>query len=128
MKSFQEIKQSNAEVKFHLHNRLGKGLSVIARVAFAPGEFIGLLEGSEVPSPSRISVNSDGINISPNNGLQYLNHSCDPNANFRGRELRARKHISLGIEITIDYRLTEPTITHPFTCLCGSPNCARSIK
>nr|WP_242470281.1 SET domain-containing protein [Allochromatium vinosum] len=35
--------------------------------------------------------------------LRWLNHSDDPNAEFDGFELYARRTIAVGSEITIDY-------------------------
>lgn len=54
----------------------------------------------------------------------YINHSCDPNAFMRiipGEKVAifARRDISPGEELTIDYR--DPD--HPEVCKCGAANC-----
>lgn len=61
-------------------------------------------------------------------GWRYLNHSCEPNAFIRGVELVAREDIPAGVEITFDYNTTEWDMSHPFTCLCGSPSCVGTVR
>lgn len=58
------------------------------------------------------------------NATAYINHSCDPNAFMRivpGQKVAifARRDISPGEELTIDYR--DPY--HPEVCKCGAANC-----
>jgi len=55
----------------------------------------------------------------------FINHSCDSNVwmddAFR---LAARRPISQGEELTIDYALLEPDVGDwDFGCRCGSPRC-----
>jgi SET domain-containing protein len=91
---------------------------------------ISQLDGIVVPEPTRISVYvaCEKQHIDPTNGLQYLNHACNPNTEFRGRTLVALREIRTGEELTIDYRHTEMTISHPFRCNCGAENCAGVIQ
>ncbi|NCA69662.1 MAG: SET domain-containing protein-lysine N-methyltransferase [Sphingobacteriia bacterium] len=85
------------------------GQGCFARVAFAPGDWIGTYEGREVSedgthvlwiydSDGRILVGRDGCNL-----LRWLNHSDDPNAEFDGFDLYARRAIAIDDEITFDY-------------------------
>jgi hypothetical protein len=58
----------------------------------------------------------------------YFNHSCDPNAGFKGQIfLVAMRDISTGEEITFDYAMVlhelKDALPYAFDCLCGSPNC-----
>ena len=124
----RKINQGSCISNWQIHYVSGKGACLVSTKTFASGELIGLLDGHKVPKPTKLSVYSEGAHIDPTNGLQNLNHSCDPNAHFRGGELRARKPILPGSEVTIDYRHTEPSITHSFTCVCGSANCAGKIQ
>lgn len=55
----------------------------------------------------------------------YVNHSCQPNAGFRGGlMLTARRHIARGEEITWDYSTAIDEADFPgFACRCGAPQC-----
>ena len=85
------------------------GQGCFARIGFEPGDYIGAVEGLEVtedgphvlwvydPERDRL-IGRRGTNV-----LRWLNHSDDPNAEFDGFELYARRVIAVGSEITIDY-------------------------
>lgn len=62
--------------------------------------------------------------------LQYINHSCNPNAFFNTTtmELTALKAIAAGDEFTFFYPSTEWFMAEPFHCLCGEANCIGMIK
>jgi len=47
--------------------------------------------------------NDREIGIEGRNELRFLNHSPDPNAEFVGADLHARRNIQPGVELTIDY-------------------------
>jgi hypothetical protein len=59
---------------------------------------------------------------------RFLNHSCDPNAMFRGRTLVAIREIRAWDEITFHYNSTEYEIAEPFACQCGSLFCVGEIR
>jgi SEC-C motif-containing protein len=62
--------------------------------------------------------------------LQYINHSCDPNAFFDvdSMTLIALKEINIGDEITFFYPSTEWKMVQPFDCFCNSENCLKRIE
>ena len=62
--------------------------------------------------------------------LQYVNHSCDPNAFFDTDNMQfvAVKPISRGDEFTFFYPSSEWHMAQPFKCFCGSPNCLGTIS
>lgn len=62
--------------------------------------------------------------------LQYINHSCDPNAFFDTTEMKlvALKEIKPNEEITFFYPSTEWKMDQAFECLCGSPHCLKIIQ
>jgi uncharacterized protein len=68
--------------------------------------------------------------ISDKNFLNFVNHSCEPNAKFIIRAkipfLRAMKIINSGEEITVDYCLTEKG-GKKVKCLCKSKSCNGSF-
>jgi uncharacterized protein len=85
------------------------GDGCFARVPFAGGECIGTFEGTVTAEDgphvlwvydpeSRTASARRGTNL-----LRWLNHSPDPNAEFSGFRLYARRPIGAGEEITIDY-------------------------
>lgn len=54
----------------------------------------------------------------------YCNHSCDPNAGFRGTlHLVALSAIAAGEQVTIDYATLMTDNFGDMPCKCGSPNC-----
>ncbi len=61
-------------------------------------------------------------------GENFLNHSCEPNAGFKGQiAVVAMRDIRSGEQITIDYAMV---LFHPqrgpayrLDCLCGTPSC-----
>ncbi|RHY29429.1 hypothetical protein DYB32_005143 [Aphanomyces invadans] len=62
-------------------------------------------------------------------GLEYANHSCNPNASFIMSEtepvvqLVAIKPIAKGQDITFDYNTTEWDMDEKFDCQCGDAAC-----
>jgi hypothetical protein len=107
----------------------GKGNCVFAKNDIMVGEMIGYCEGNEIFNYTKHSIYLDGKIIETTGILRNLSHSCDPNAFFKDdkRWLYALRDIQEGTEITIDYERTEPIISHPFVCRCGSTNCRRVI-
>lgn len=62
--------------------------------------------------------------------LQYINHSCEPNAFFdtAAMQLVCLKDIAENEEITFFYPSTEWEMDQPFVCQCGKPNCLQLIQ
>lgn len=104
---------------------------VFATRDFKAGEFIGLFAGDEYDTPSQMSVQfGPNLHVEPETDLplRYLNHSCVPNAFFRGRNLYAMERIHEGDEIVFDYNATEYELDEPFECRCDKPGCVRQVK
>lgn len=59
---------------------------------------------------------------------KYVNHSCEPNAEFLGKVLVTNKDIHNRQAITFDYHTTESEISNPFKCNCKSVDCRGEIK
>ena len=64
-----------------------KRFKVVATKKITKGELIAHLQGIKQNHPTQTSIYCDGIHIDPDNGLQFLNHSCNPNAEFQDRRL-----------------------------------------
>ena len=62
--------------------------------------------------------------------LELINHSCDPNVFFdiSASVLRALKDISEGDQLSFFYPSTEWSMSQPFECWCGSPDCLKTIQ
>ena len=60
----------------------------------------------------------------------FMNHSCDSNVWMRnGWTLVARRDISVGEELTLDYALVEgdESFLPDWECACGSSECRKKI-
>ena len=60
----------------------------------------------------------------------FMNHSCDPNVWMTdAATIVARRSISSGEELTIDYALFEAVedFTAEWECVCGSNNCRKRV-
>ena len=57
-----------------------------------------------------------------------INHSCDPNAWLEGMNMVARRDISAGEEITMDYATFYNERMADFACHCGATECRGIIK
>jgi len=58
---------------------------------------------------------------------QQINHSCDPNAWLDGLNVVARKPISKGQQITMDYATFCCDNMETFQCKCSTPECRGTI-
>lgn len=116
---------------------VNKGL--FAKKRIKKDEVIFLLKGALVRSPyipnhkvgSRwIGVGRNlWINSSRNNPGYFINHSCSPNAGFKGRvTLVAMREIRRGEEITYDYSIAEEDLYWSMECKCRKKNCRKIIK
>jgi len=57
-----------------------------------------------------------------------INHSCDPNAWWSGLNIVARRPISEGEEVTLDYATFHNELMPEFACFCKAPNCRKIIR
>jgi D-alanine-D-alanine ligase len=57
-----------------------------------------------------------------------IDHSCDPNAWLDGLDLAARRDISCGEEIAVDYATFCGPEMAAFECRCASPRCRGTIR
>ncbi|MDX2046116.1 MAG: SET domain-containing methyltransferase [Chitinophagaceae bacterium] len=107
--------------------------SLFARQAWKAGDIIGSFNAGEVLyEPTYLTVQVDKhkhITLQPE-FLQYMNHSCSPNAFFDTTTMRivALQNIEAGEELTFFYPSTEWDMAQPFTCYCGSSNCLGEIR
>jgi hypothetical protein len=114
-------------------NRQTGQYSLHAEQSFEPGEVISPFQAGEICSTPNYLTVQTGINrhitLIPE-FLQYINHSCQPNAFFDTdrMELVALKPIGIKEEISFFYPSTEYDMAQPFLCFCGSQDCLRNIR
>jgi cyanophycin synthetase len=107
----------------------GRGLR--ASRPIAAGEMILRAWGAQVPARGPDTIQVDvGTHVRPEGPLVLCNHSCDPNCGLiirtgvREIEMRARRAIAAGEELSIDYETFEYVIEHQgTTCRCGAATC-----
>ena len=56
------------------------------------------------------------------------NHSCDPNTEFVGLDVLARRDIASGDELTLDFATLLGETSASFQCNCGSVNCRGTVS
>ena len=113
--------------------RNGDGYNrAVAMVALSEGDLLAPFGAREIlAEPTYLTVQTGleaHILLAPEH-LQYINHSCNPNAFFdtERMEIRALRAIAPGDEITFFYPSTEWSMDRAFDCLCGSSECLGRI-
>jgi SET domain-containing protein len=120
---------------------------VFARRAISKGERVAIFGGDIIrideiptlpPGLQRYTMQIEerfvlGTRSGEPEDTDYFNHSCSPNAGFRGQVfLVALRAIRAGEEVTFDYAMVvSPSmgcdITFQMICRCGVSKCRRSI-
>ncbi len=59
---------------------------------------------------------------------RYMDHSCEPTALIRDRQVIAMREIAEGEGVTFHYNTTEYDMASPFSCYCGSARCMGMIR
>jgi hypothetical protein len=113
------------------------GKAVFARSVIDSGELIAVWTGrivstdelDELPEDIRrhtVQV-EEGLYLAshgPDEGPDFINHSCEPNAGLEGQiAIVALRRILPGEEVTIDYAMCDGSPYDEFDCACGSPIC-----
>ena len=95
--------------------------SLISKRSFVEGEQICFVEGEEIKTPNRYSVQVSAlIHVNVKEPVMYINHKCDGNIHLKERAFYALKQIRVGEEITFNYNDTERVLAEEFKCFrCG---------
>jgi hypothetical protein len=118
------------EVRKHLHTQQQ---ALFSLSAYQPGEIISeFYAGGIYTEPTYLTVQTDKnrhITLQPD-FLQYINHSCEPNAFFdtTAMQLVCLCSIQAEEEFTFFYPSAEWKMAQPFNCYCGSAACLGEIK
>jgi hypothetical protein len=104
------------------------------------GKRLFTIDGERTNTPTRYSVQIDrDLHIDIPDGCpteetldrffwRFTNHSCEPTAVIRGRDMTALRCIEPWQQITFNYNTTEYDMAEPFDCGCGSPRCEGTIR
>ena len=100
------------------------------------GQLVTLQEEANLPP----EIQDAGVQIGPDlvlspidsseiGGINYVNHSCEPNAGFQGQiSLVAMRDIACGEEVTFDYAMClGGGAPYRLQCHCGSARCRNLI-
>lgn len=108
------------------------GEIIRAVTPFSKGEAIFYLSGEIVPQPTKytIQLDADRHVLTLDSLWKCMNHGCTPNVRIDAdaREMVAARDIAAGEELNFNYNTTEWSMTSPFPCGCGSPDCAGDIR
>ncbi|GDY28994.1 SET domain-containing protein-lysine N-methyltransferase [Gandjariella thermophila] len=120
--------------------RSGGEYTLVTRAGLAEGSWLFTLDGELTDAPTRYSVQLGPalhLDLPDTYGLEeimdrfywrFMNHSCEPNAMIRGRDVFALRTAEPGEEITFDYHTTEYELAEPFDCRCGSARCVGRVR
>ena len=107
--------------------------ALFAAVAFQPGDMITKFSADKIQKYATYltvqTATNRHITLQPD-FLQYINHSCSPNAFFNttSMELVCLQPIQPGDEFTFFYPSTEWEMAQPFVCNCGTAACIQLIN
>ena len=117
--------------------RAGEAISKGERIGIFGGHIIALAQRSILPAELEqfyFQVSDDLVltHISMeqvrHSKIEFINHSCEPNAGFNGQiELIAMKAIPSQEIITFDYALCTSEPDFRMECFCGAQRCRRYI-
>ncbi|MEW6740924.1 MAG: SET domain-containing protein [Nitrospirota bacterium] len=142
MKNKKSFDWTNPKLKARKTKNYGNG--VFAEENIKRGEMLNIAGGYVMTIKEELKlpkgIRDSGLQISENLVLSgpgietssYFNHSCNPNAGFRGQMfLEAMRDIKKGEEITFDYAMclyrTKGEKPYKFRCLCGAENCREYV-
>jgi uncharacterized protein len=117
------------------------GSSVVATASIAKSELIAMWSGRIVAGPDLaalpeelrhrvVQIEEDLYlaSLTPTEGADMVNHSCNPNAGLSGQlAIVAMRNIVPGEEVVIDYAMCDGSPYDEFDCTCGAPHCRRRI-
>ena len=123
-----------------VRNIPGKGRGVFATKDIEPGTALAVFCGPIIICDDALALPPSAVNHAIQCGpksfvwsLGYLaecfNHSCSPNCGIRNlTEIFAVDRILAGTECVWDYRLSENSTWELKNCICGSLDCAGTVR
>lgn len=120
--------------------RSSREYSLVVAEPVDAGAHLFAIDGELTDHPSRYSVqvgHALHVDLPESYGLElvldrffwrFMNHSCEPTAAVRGREVFSLRPLQAWQEITFHYNTTEYELAEPFDCRCGSSRCEGRIR
>ncbi|MEO8315222.1 MAG: SET domain-containing protein [Pseudomonadota bacterium] len=120
--------------------RTGGEYCLVATHLIPAGQKIFTIEGDLTQLPSRYSVQIGYQLHMDLNGehsseeildryfWRFMNHSCEPSAVVRERDVIAARDIQPWEPVTFDYTTTEWEMAEPFACNCRSRHCLAQVQ
>ncbi|NJC72328.1 SET domain-containing protein [Planosporangium thailandense] len=120
--------------------RSSREYSLVVTQPVDAGGHLFAIDGELTDTPNRYTVqvgHALHVDLPESYGLElildrffwrFMNHSCEPTAVVRGREVLALKPLQPWQEITFHYNTTEYQMAEPFDCRCGSSRCEGTIQ
>ena len=140
---WQSLKYSWLHPNLEVRRFAASQRGIFAKAPLALGELLAVFGGKVMRIDEEANADQDramqvhdcfvlGLGEGETEDTEYFNHSCDPNAGFRGQILlHATRAIAPNEQITFDYAMVLHGATIPyryeFECGCGSPKCRRRV-
>ena len=119
-----------------------EGLGLFATAPIRKGEVVGTLGGRVIDDAELRAISrtrskyssaaiAEGVNLLLDDDAVIArgNHSCDSNLWMRDEfTLEARRDITVGEEVTIDYALQTAVADWEMACSCGSTRCRGRVR
>ncbi|KAG6597741.1 Zinc-binding region-containing protein [Phytophthora cinnamomi] len=125
---------SGSDGRFYIEQLNEHWRSAVAGQNFKKDDVIGSAPGNLYSKPTRFTVQiTPEKHMDFTGGLEFVNHSCNPNTRIDMAENEAKvsfvaiKPISKGEHLTFDYSTSEWDMDEKFDCRCGAPNCRGHI-
>jgi hypothetical protein len=104
-------------------------MGVWAVQAIPAGAYIYSFNGPLVTKPTTYTIQvEENAHVDCADESRFTNHSCDANAMLRYQDgvaqLIAVRDIARDEQVTFNYNTTEWKMASPFSCRCGTSNCA----
>ncbi|KAL3671477.1 hypothetical protein V7S43_003399 [Phytophthora oleae] len=116
--------------RFYIEQLNEQWRSAVAGQKFKKDDVIGSAPGTIYSKPTRFTVQiTPDKHMDFTGGLEFVNHSCNPNTRIDMVENEAKvsfiaiKSIKEGEHLSFDYATSEWDMDEKFDCRCGAPNC-----
>lgn len=116
---------------FYILSETDTGDGLVSSRRFLPGQVVFDFQGVLTTKVTLFSLQVlPGLFVHDPHVMGKVLHDCDPNCSVDMLRMRftARRAISPGEPVTMDYETTEDHLFRGFHCACGRPNCRGWIK
>ncbi|RLN54960.1 hypothetical protein BBJ29_008341 [Phytophthora kernoviae] len=125
---------SGSDGRFFIEQLNEHWRSAVAAQNFKKDDVIGTAPGTLYKKPTRFTIQiTPDKHMDFTGGLEFVNHSCNPNTrlvmaeNEAAVSFVATKPIATNEHLTFDYTTSEWDMDEKFDCRCGASNCRGHI-